>query len=198
MGAPKRWPALALGWPDAGLGPRGGQLRTARRHRITVTCRRPHPRAPHRLVWVHPLAGMYATASGWGASPAQQLSNVRAPRGKAHNSRGPAGAGGLRGRAAVGGRGGGGGRSLPDSPATPSGPPSARAITERADCKYRLQAKQAAIQVDPQGNRSNDCVDCVNAGRNPHHFFRNCAFSECRNCKRGGHPAAKRPFPAFF
>ena len=146
-------------------------------------------------VIVHPPAEMYATASGWGASAAKQPSNVRAPRRKARNGRGPAGAGGLSGRGAVGGRGAGSGRSLPASPATLSGPPSARAITERADYNYQSQAQQAHIQVNTQGNR---CNDCVNAGRNNQYFFRNCGFSECRNCTRGGHRAAKCPFPAHF
>ena len=186
----------------AGFGVVGGGTRTRRgaaayspsspKYGYMSTAASPGP-SPFGM-GVHPPAGMYATASAWGASPAQQPSNARAPRGKARNDRGPVGVGGLRGRAAVGGRGGGGGRSLLAFPATPSGPPSSRAITERADYNSRLQAQQAAIQVDPQGSR---CKDCVNAGRNPHQFFGNCAFSECRKCKRGGHRAAKCPFPAF-
>ena len=112
-------------------------------YRYMLTAASPAP--PLVGMGVHPPAGMYATTSGWGASPAQQPLNVWAPRGKACNGRVPAGVGGVRTRTAFGGRGGGGGCSLPTSPATPSDASSAGAMTERADYSSRLQAQQAAI-----------------------------------------------------
>ena len=52
-GGTKAVAGAGFGVVGGGLGPRGEPRRTARRHRITATCRRPHPRGPHRLVWVY-------------------------------------------------------------------------------------------------------------------------------------------------
>ena len=106
-------------------------------------------------------------------SPAQQPSNVRASREEARNGRGPAGAGGRRGRAAAGGRGEVGVRSLPASPATLSGPSSARAKFERADYSSPLRVQPTAIQVNRQGNR---CNYCANASRTSTISFGNVPF----------------------
>ena len=46
-------------------------------------------------------------------------------------------------------------------------------MTERADYSCRLQAQLAAIQVDPQVNR---CNDCVNAWQNSHHALKIVPF----------------------
>ena len=114
--------------------------------------------------------------SGAGASQVHHTPPFKASRGKSRNGRVRAGAGGKwrsgRSRSSRRRR-----RQRHSRFPIPPAPSSAQAITERADYNSQLQAQQAAIQVDPQGHR---CNDCVNAGRNPHHFFRNRAFSECR------------------
>ncbi|CAM9944861.1 unnamed protein product, partial [Laminaria digitata] len=109
---------------------------------------------------------------------------TRAPRPQARFSRGKApgglaqvGARGGRGRGAGGGRGGG--RGLPAGP----GPPSAQAVADRWGYNAMVRAQQEAAPVSWQGHSYQDCVA---ASRNPHHFFRNCAYAECRHCKRGG------------
>eukprot|EP00752_Nemacystus_decipiens_P013074 g11563.t1 len=62
------------------------------------------------------------------------------------------------------------------------------------DYNKALQAKQEAITFDPNGHF---CQDCAKAGRSPHHYFKDCAYSECYRCKRGGHRAPKCTFPPY-
>ena len=88
-----------------------------------------------------------------------------------------------------GGRKPGGGAA-----AAPPSVPSTQAAQARLDYNKQLQAKQQAMTSDPNGNV---CRDCEKAGRAPHHYFKECAFSECYRCKRGGHRAPVCTFPKF-
>ena len=128
--------------------------------------------------------GLY-TPQGGTRAPRPQ---ARFPRGKAPGGLAQVGAGGGGGRGAGGGRGGG--RGLPPPP----GPPSAQAVTDRRGYNAMVRVQQEAPPVSPQGH---SCQDCVAASRNPHHFCRNCAYAECRHCKRGGHCAGRCPFAAY-
>ena len=115
-------------------------------------------------------------------------------------SQGAAGAAGSAapgsGRSGKGRRGGSSGGRQPGggAAAAPPSVPSTQAAQARLDYNKLLQAKQQAMTSDPNGNV---CRDCEKAGRTAHHYFKECAFSECYRCKRGGHRAPMCTFPKF-
>ena len=156
-------------------------LNTARRQPRTATSRRPYPRIPLCLIWAYMHRHGCTPRRGGGriASPAAHPPD----QGKALNGRAP---GELEVEAASESRGKRPRHTrFPCNSAARS--PSAQVIAEQADYNSRLQVQREAIQVDPQGRRRNDCV---NAGRNPHHFP---VIAPCRNAVTQSEAVTVRP-----
>ena len=72
----------------------------------------------------------------------------------------------------------------------PPVPMSNRDLLEWERHNRQLEELQQTYKMAPGAPT---CDNCTRASRNPHHDFKQCAFSVCRICKLGGHRANRCP-----